>query len=79
MIVDLLLGVGGVAALWVAAGLRVVRQYERGVVFRFGRVQAEVRQPGLTRRAWKNSALPAAESLRSPSTIRAIATGAFLT
>jgi regulator of protease activity HflC (stomatin/prohibitin superfamily) len=31
------------------AGLRVVRQYERGVVFRFGRVQEAVREPGLTR------------------------------
>jgi regulator of protease activity HflC (stomatin/prohibitin superfamily) len=49
MVVDLLLGAGGIAALWVAAGLRVVRQFERGVVFRFGRVQSEVRPPGLTR------------------------------
>ena len=49
VLVDVLLGIGGAAALWVAAGLRVVRQYERGVVFRFGRVQSEVRQPGLTR------------------------------
>ncbi|MBF8189877.1 slipin family protein [Nonomuraea sp. K274] len=29
-------------------GVRVVNQIERGVVFRFGRVQKEVRQPGLT-------------------------------
>ena len=49
MVVDLLLGAGGIAALWGVAGLRVVRQFERGVVFRFGRVQSEVRQPGLTR------------------------------
>ncbi|WP_428829369.1 SPFH domain-containing protein, partial [Mycolicibacterium fortuitum] len=35
--------------LWLAANnIRVVRQYERGVVFRFGRVQDNVRQPGLT-------------------------------
>jgi regulator of protease activity HflC (stomatin/prohibitin superfamily) len=33
----------------VASGLRVVRQYERGVVFRLGRVQPEVRHAGLTR------------------------------
>ena len=30
------------------SSIRVVRQYERGVVFRFGRVQNDVRQPGLT-------------------------------
>lgn len=28
-------------------GLRIVQQYERGVVFRLGRVQANVREPGL--------------------------------
>ena len=31
----------------VAAGVRVVRQYERGVVFRFGRVRPRLRLPGL--------------------------------
>lgn len=31
-----------------AASMRVVRQIERGVVFRFGRVQPRPRQPGLT-------------------------------
>ena len=31
-----------------AASVRVVRQIERGVVYRFGRVQPELRQPGLT-------------------------------
>lgn len=30
------------------SGLRVIQQYERAVVFRLGRVQANVRQPGLT-------------------------------
>jgi len=49
MVVDLLLGAGGIIALWAVVGLRVVRQFERGVVFRFGRVQSEVRPPGLTR------------------------------
>src|SRR5476651_2540391 len=28
-------------------GLRIVQQYERGVVFRFGRVMPNVKQPGL--------------------------------
>lgn len=35
--------------LWFVAGFRVVRQFERGVVFRFGRVVEGVRGPGLTR------------------------------
>jgi regulator of protease activity HflC (stomatin/prohibitin superfamily) len=38
----------GIGALWLATNFRVVRQYERGVVFRFGRVQTRVRGPGLT-------------------------------
>jgi regulator of protease activity HflC (stomatin/prohibitin superfamily) len=42
-------GTGVMALLWLGlSNIRVVRQYERGVVFRFGRVQAGVRQPGLT-------------------------------
>jgi regulator of protease activity HflC (stomatin/prohibitin superfamily) len=38
----------GVGALWLATTVRVVKQFERGVVFRFGRVQSGVRGPGLT-------------------------------
>jgi regulator of protease activity HflC (stomatin/prohibitin superfamily) len=49
MIVEVLLGVLGLGIAWVAAGFRVVRQYERGVVFRLGRVQPAIREPGLTR------------------------------
>jgi regulator of protease activity HflC (stomatin/prohibitin superfamily) len=37
----------GIALAAVTAGLRVVRQYERGVVFRFGRVRPALRGPGL--------------------------------
>lgn len=37
-----------VFAAWAATTVRVVKQYERGVVFRFGRVQPAVRGPGLT-------------------------------
>ncbi|MGW7549480.1 slipin family protein [Streptomyces sp. NPDC054770] len=33
-------------ALYLAAGARVVKQYERGVLFRLGRVADEVRTPG---------------------------------
>jgi regulator of protease activity HflC (stomatin/prohibitin superfamily) len=31
----------------VAMGLRIVQEYERGIVFRFGRVQPQVKGPGL--------------------------------
>jgi regulator of protease activity HflC (stomatin/prohibitin superfamily) len=38
---------GGLGLVAVTAGLRVVRQYERGVIFRFGRVRPVLRGPGL--------------------------------
>lgn len=38
----------GVALLALLLGVRVVQQYEQGVVFRLGRVRAQIRQPGLT-------------------------------
>jgi regulator of protease activity HflC (stomatin/prohibitin superfamily) len=42
-------GVAGLSALWLALqNIRVIRQFERGVVFRFGRVQSGLRGPGLT-------------------------------
>ncbi|MFF9911319.1 slipin family protein [Streptomyces sp. NPDC013457] len=34
--------------VYVGAAARVVKQYERGVVFRFGRLVSQVRQPGFT-------------------------------
>ncbi|MER5866724.1 slipin family protein [Kitasatospora sp. NPDC002040] len=46
MLWTILAGFGAVAVFWLAAGLRVVQQYERGVVFRLGRVTTEPRQPG---------------------------------
>lgn len=39
-----IIAVGGVIAV---GGIRVVQQYERGVVFRLGKVQSRVREPGL--------------------------------
>lgn len=46
------LGISAAAAVtlaWLAIrNIRVVRRYERGVVFRFGRVTKSIRQPGLT-------------------------------
>ncbi|MET9379369.1 slipin family protein [Streptomyces sp. NPDC003035] len=41
-------GVGTAVVAYTAAAARVVKQYERGVVFRFGRLLSEVRQPGFT-------------------------------
>jgi regulator of protease activity HflC (stomatin/prohibitin superfamily) len=39
----------GLVVVWLAfSNIRVIEQFERGVVFRFGRVQPGVRQPGLT-------------------------------
>src|ERR1700738_740446 len=38
----------GLGVLWLGTTVRVIKQFERGVVFRFGRVQTGVRGPGLT-------------------------------
>jgi regulator of protease activity HflC (stomatin/prohibitin superfamily) len=38
----------GLGVLWLGSSVRVVKQFERGVVFRFGRVQTAIRGPGLT-------------------------------
>ncbi len=39
---------GSACVVYVAAAARVVKQYERGVVFRLGRVAGDVRAPGFT-------------------------------
>jgi regulator of protease activity HflC (stomatin/prohibitin superfamily) len=49
IVLDALFGILGLGIVSVLAGLRVVRQYERGVVFRLGRVQPNVRHAGLAR------------------------------
>src|ERR1700716_1998019 len=36
-----------VAGVWASASVRVIKQYERGLVFRFGRVHHAIREPGL--------------------------------
>src|SRR4051812_45451665 len=43
----LLLAIVIVAGIWASSSLRVIKQYERGLVFRFGRVRPEIREPGL--------------------------------
>ena len=41
-------GIAGAGVLWMLfTNIRVIKQYERGVVYRFGRVQPKVREPGL--------------------------------
>jgi regulator of protease activity HflC (stomatin/prohibitin superfamily) len=44
----IVLGLLGLVAIAFASSARVVRQFERGVVFRLGQVQEPVRAPGLT-------------------------------
>ncbi|WP_374199967.1 slipin family protein [Kitasatospora sp. SUK 42] len=51
-------GLAGLGALWAGLSIRVVQQFQRGVVFRFGRVRDEVRQPGLV------ALVPIADRLR---------------
>ncbi|MDI3419368.1 slipin family protein [Streptomyces luteolus] len=51
MVQELILAAGAVGSagvLYVMAAARVVKQYERGVVLRLGRLRREVRQPGFT-------------------------------
>ncbi|MEV7027263.1 SPFH domain-containing protein [Kitasatospora sp. NPDC093558] len=62
MIVDAVLGaIGGLVglgAIWAGLSIRVVQQFQKGVVFRFGRVREEVREPGLV------ALMPIADKLR---------------
>ncbi|MEX0170289.1 slipin family protein [Streptomyces sp. LMG1-1-1.1] len=51
MIQELLIAAAGAAAaaaVYAGAAARVVKQYERGVVFRFGRLRRDIRSPGFT-------------------------------
>jgi regulator of protease activity HflC (stomatin/prohibitin superfamily) len=47
MLVEILTGVVVLGGAWLGAGVRVVKQYERGLVMRFGRVHRVPREPGL--------------------------------
>jgi regulator of protease activity HflC (stomatin/prohibitin superfamily) len=47
VIIEIVLGVLVAGVAWIAASARVVKQYERGLVFRLGRVREETRGPGL--------------------------------
>lgn len=48
VVVWVVVAVAVAALIGLLASARVVREYERGVVFRFGRVRRESRRPGLT-------------------------------
>jgi regulator of protease activity HflC (stomatin/prohibitin superfamily) len=47
MVVEILTGVIAFGGVWLASSARVVKQYERGLVLRFGRVNRQPREPGL--------------------------------
>src|SRR5690348_646206 len=47
-VIAVLAGLVGAGLVAAAASVRVITQYERGIVFRFGRVRGEPRGPGLT-------------------------------
>src|SRR4029450_11731928 len=47
MLIGILLGAFGAGVAWLAASARVIKQYERGLVFRFGRLMPAIRGPGL--------------------------------
>src|ERR1700741_3598093 len=48
MILYAVAGVIGAGLFWLVTNLRVIKEFERGIVFRFGRVQEGIRGPGLT-------------------------------
>ncbi|WP_410639276.1 SPFH domain-containing protein [Amycolatopsis sp. lyj-346] len=47
MVVEILSAVVLAGGVWLASSVRVVKQYERGLIYRFGRVRPRVREPGL--------------------------------
>jgi regulator of protease activity HflC (stomatin/prohibitin superfamily) len=48
MVLSLLIGIATLLVVLLGSSVRVVRQYERGVVLRFGQLHQAVRGPGLT-------------------------------
>ncbi|MFJ8106430.1 slipin family protein [Streptomyces sp. NPDC096132] len=57
-LLGVVLAVGAVGVVYAGAAARVVKQYERGVVLRLGRLRGEVRSPGFT------MVIPAVDRLR---------------
>ncbi|AUG75584.1 peptidase [Kitasatospora sp. MMS16-BH015] len=58
IVADAVLALAGVVAVVCGLSLRVVQQFQRGVVFRFGRVREQLREPGLV------MLLPVADRIR---------------
>ncbi|SFS54014.1 slipin family protein [Saccharopolyspora flava] len=48
MLIELLIAILVLGAIYVASSVKIIKQYERGVVFRFGRLQELTRGPGIT-------------------------------
>ncbi|MFI6514427.1 slipin family protein [Spirillospora sp. NPDC050679] len=65
LLVILLVGVVVFALIGVASSIRVVQQYEHGIVFRFGRVQgADGLRPGAVRRPGLTAIIPFVERMQ---------------
>ncbi|HEV7898623.1 MAG TPA: slipin family protein [Planosporangium sp.] len=47
VIIDALIFIAALGAAGTATSARIVKQYERGLVFRFGRIREDIRAPGL--------------------------------
>src|SRR5579859_1300233 len=47
-VIAVLVIIGVLAVIAAARSIRVVQQYEKGIIYRFGRVLPEIRGPGLT-------------------------------
>ncbi|MFD8674501.1 slipin family protein [Streptomyces seoulensis] len=48
LVITLVAVIGGLGLICLAAAMRVIKQYERGILFRLGRITGEPRSPGLT-------------------------------
>ncbi|MBP2320736.1 regulator of protease activity HflC (stomatin/prohibitin superfamily) [Kibdelosporangium banguiense] len=48
MLVEILTGIIAIGGVWLGTSARVVKQYERGLVLRWGKVHRRPRDPGLT-------------------------------
>ncbi|GAB3284563.1 slipin family protein [Parasphingorhabdus pacifica] len=48
MLIELIVVILVLGILYIGASAKIIKQYERGVVFRFGRLQESTRGPGLT-------------------------------
>ncbi|MDI2032541.1 slipin family protein [Saccharopolyspora sp. TS4A08] len=58
MLIELLIAILVLGVVYVASSVKIIKQYERGVVFRFGRLQELTRGPGIT------TIVPAVDHLR---------------